>query len=77
MGQLFTWACTNQTTSWLVRSCNILGAHTNHWHTWTHKAHHGLNLMEATTFPLIVLYVPIHGGYTQMSFCLGTPKLNV
>jgi hypothetical protein len=32
-------------------------------------------LGEATTFPLIVLFVPDHGTSTQMSFCPGTPKL--
>jgi hypothetical protein len=29
------------------------------------------------TLPLLVFFVPGHGGYTQMSFCPGTPKLEV
>ncbi len=33
-----------------------------------------LGLGEATTFPLIVYYVPGHRASTQMSFCHGTPK---
>ncbi len=58
-------------------SWNIFGAQTNHEHTQTHKTHQCPNLGEATTFPLIVLYVISHGGCTQMSFCLRTPKLGV
>jgi hypothetical protein len=42
--------------------------------TWTHKTHHDLDLGEATTFPLIIYFVPGHGTSTQMSFCLETPK---
>jgi len=36
-----------------------------------------LDLREATTFPLIVLCVHGHNAYTQMSFCLGIPKLGL
>jgi hypothetical protein len=72
--QSFTWTCTNQTISWLVHSWNIFGVRTNHKQTWTHKTHHGPNLGEATTFPLIVYYVPNHETSTQMSFCPRTPK---
>jgi hypothetical protein len=56
-------------------SCNIFGAWMYHGHTQTHKTHHGLNLGEDTTFPLIVFYVHGHGDCTQMSFCPGTFKL--
>ncbi len=42
--------------------------------TWTHKTHHGADLGEATTFPLIVYSMPLHGGHIQMTFCLGTSK---
>ncbi len=28
-----------------------------------HKIHHGLDLGEATTFPLIVYYVPLHEAH--------------
>jgi hypothetical protein len=60
-----------------MRSWSTFGAQTSHEHTWTHKIHHGLNLGEVTTFPLIVLSMPSHGAYTQMSFCLGTPNLGI
>jgi hypothetical protein len=29
---------------------------------------------EATTFPLIVYFVPLHEAHIQMTFCPGTPK---
>ncbi len=35
--------------------------------------HHGPNLGEATTFPLMVFSVPLHMDHIQMAFCLGTP----
>jgi hypothetical protein len=46
----------------------------NHGWTWTHKTHHGPDLGEATTFPLIVYFMHGHGTNTQMSFCPRTPK---
>jgi hypothetical protein len=60
-----------------MRSYNTLGAWMSHRHTRTHKTHHNPDLGEANTFPLIVFFVPSHGGSTQMSFCLRTPKLGV
>jgi hypothetical protein len=60
-----------------MHNWNIFGAQMSHKHTKTHKTHHGLDLEEATTFPLIVLSVPSHGAYTQMSFCPRTSKLEV
>jgi hypothetical protein len=54
---------------------NTFGAHMNHEQTRTHKTHHGLNLGEATTFPLIIFFVHGHEASTQMSFCPKTPKL--
>jgi hypothetical protein len=42
--------------------------------TRTHKTHHGSDLGEATTFPLIVYFVPLQGAHIQMAFCHGTPK---
>jgi hypothetical protein len=65
----------NQTTSWLIRSWSTFGAWTNHEQTHTHKIHHGPNLGKATTFSFIVYFVLGHRTNTQMSFCLGTPKL--
>jgi hypothetical protein len=72
--QLLTRTYTNQTTSWLVRSLNAFGARMSHEQTRIHKTHHGMDLGEATTFPLIVYFVPSHGTSTQMTFCFGTPK---
>jgi hypothetical protein len=65
----------NQTTSWLVHSWSIFGAWMSHKQTQNHKTHHGSNLGETTTFPLIVFSVPGHGANTQMSFCPEIPKL--
>jgi hypothetical protein len=53
---------------------NNFGARTSHMQTRTHKTHHSLDLKEATTFPLIVYFVPGHETSTQMSFCPETPK---
>ncbi len=50
---------------------------TNHGHTRIHKTHHGSDLGEAATFPLIIFAMICHRGYIQMSFCLGSPKLEV
>ncbi len=75
MGQLFTRTCTNQTMNWLMHSWNTFGPWMRHRHTQIHKTHHGPNLGETTTFPLIVLFVISHKDYTQMSFCLRTSKL--
>jgi hypothetical protein len=47
----------------------------SHEHTWTRKIHHGLNLGEATTFLLIVFYVPSHRAYIQMPFCPESPEI--
>jgi hypothetical protein len=51
-----------------MHSWNIFGAKMNHGQTWIHKTHHGPELGEATTFPLIVYYVPIHEAHIQMVF---------
>jgi hypothetical protein len=72
--QSLTVIYTNQTTSWLVHGLGTFGAKTHHGQTRTHKTHHDLDLGEATTFPLIVYYVPLHGGHIQMAFCPMTPK---
>jgi hypothetical protein len=37
----------------------------------------GKTLEKDTTFLLIIFYVLGHGAYTQMSFCIGTPKLGI
>jgi len=47
----------------------------NHGQPRTHKTHHGLDLGEVTTFPLIVYYVPLHEAHIQMTFCPKIPKV--
>jgi len=64
-------------TNWLICGWSTFGAWMNHEYTWTHKTHCDLNLKEATTFSLIVLFVINHMGYIQMSFCPKTPKLRI
>jgi hypothetical protein len=72
--QTFTRTCTNQTTSWLVHDWGAFGARMKHGQTRTHKTHHGPDLGEATTFPLIVYFVHGHETGIQMAFCPWTPK---
>jgi hypothetical protein len=60
-----------------MHSLDTFGAQTNREQTWTHKTHHGPDLGEATTFPLIVLSVLGHGAYTQMSLYRSKVKLAV
>jgi len=74
--QLFTRTCTIQ-TSWLMCNLSTFGVRTSHGQIRTHKTHHGPNLGEATTFPLIVYFVPGHRANTQMTFCLEIPKIGI
>jgi hypothetical protein len=60
-----------------VHSWNTFRARTSHERTHIYKTHHDLDLGEATTFPLIVFFMPSHGPNTQMSFCPRTPNLGV
>jgi hypothetical protein len=69
-----TWIYTNQTASWLVHNLNIFGARMNQEQTQTHKTHHGPNLGESNTFPLIIFFVPLHEAHIQMAFHPRTPK---
>jgi hypothetical protein len=57
-----------------MHSGNIFGARTNHKQTHIHKAHHGPDLGEATTFPLIVVFVLGHEANTQIHFVPGLPS---
>ncbi len=50
------------------------GARTHHGQTRTPKTHHSQDLGEATTFHLIVYFVPGHRADTQMSFVPGLPN---
>jgi hypothetical protein len=52
-----------------MHNYNTFGAQMSHEQTWIHKTHHGPDLEEATTFPLIVFSMPCHEANTQMSFC--------
>jgi hypothetical protein len=60
-----------------MHNLNTFDAQTSYEQTQIHKAHHGPNLGEVTTCPLIVFFVPDHGASTQMSFCFVTFKLKV
>jgi hypothetical protein len=60
-----------------MHSWSPFGPRTSHGHTRTHKIHHGPDLGEATTFPLILFSVINHMGYIQMSFFPKTPNLGV
>jgi hypothetical protein len=75
--QLLTRTCTNQTTSWLVHSLSTFGVRTNHGQIQTHKTHHGPDLGEATTFPLIMYYVPLHEAHIQMAFLSRDSQMGV
>jgi hypothetical protein len=71
----FTWTYTKQPTSWLMHCWNTFDAKMSHGQTRTHKTHHGPDLGEVTTFPLIVYFVPLHEAHIQMAFCPGTPEI--
>jgi hypothetical protein len=57
-----------------MHSWNTFDARTNHERTQTHKTHHGSDLGENTTFPLIIYFAPLHETHIQMAFCPETPK---
>jgi len=68
----------NQTTSWLVHSRSTFGATTSHEQTQTQKTHHNPDLGEATTFPFIIYFVPLHeahpNGILSRDSQVGVPK---
>ncbi len=53
---------------------STFSARTSRGQPWTHKAHHGLDSGEATTFPHIVFSMSLRDTYIRMTFCLGTLK---
>jgi hypothetical protein len=62
-----------------MHSCSTFGARTSHGQTWIHTTHHGPDLGEASTFPIIVYYVPLYEAHIQMAFLsydsqVGVPK---
>jgi len=67
--QLLTRTCTKPNTRWLVHSWSTFGAGTSHGQIRTHKTYHGLDLEEATTFPFMVYFLPLHKTHIQMTFC--------
>jgi len=63
---------------------NHTGVNSHSGHPWVlgqttgtlaHKTHHSPDSGEATTFPHIVFFVPLHRDYIQMALFPGTPKL--
>ncbi len=58
-----------------MHSLSIFGAKTNHEQIRTHKIHHGPDLGEATTFPLIVYSMLLHEAHIQMAFCFEIAKV--
>jgi hypothetical protein len=58
-----------------MRSLSTFGAKTSHGQTRTHKTHHGPDLGETTTFPLIVYFMLLHEAHIQMTLCLEIPKV--
>jgi hypothetical protein len=46
-----------------MHNLSIFGAKTSQGQTWTNKTHHALDLGEATTFPIIVYFVPVHEAH--------------
>jgi hypothetical protein len=58
-----------------MRNLNAFGARTHHGQTRIHKTHHDLDLGEASTFPLIVYFMPGHRTSTQMAFWFKSPEI--
>jgi hypothetical protein len=65
----------DQTQGWLVHGWNTFGARNKPQPTRTHKTHHGPNLGEITTLPLLIYFVPLYEAYIQKAFCPGSPKI--
>jgi hypothetical protein len=57
-----------------MHSLGTFTARKSHMQSQIHKIHNCLDLGEATTFPLMVYYVPFHEPHIQMAFCPMTPK---
>jgi hypothetical protein len=75
--QSLTWTCTNQITSWLMHNLSTFGFKKSHGQTQIHKTHDGLDLTEATTFPLIVYSMLGHETNTQMTFLFRGSQMGV
>jgi hypothetical protein len=57
-----------------MHSLSTFDAKMSHGQIQTHKTHHGSDLGEATTFFLILYFVPFHEAHIQMTFCPRIPK---
>jgi hypothetical protein len=74
--KLFTQTCTKPNIRWLVHRWSTFDAKINHMQTQIHKTQHDPNLGEATTFPFIIYFVPLHEAHIQMALPkLGLPRL--
>jgi len=60
-----------------VHSLSTFGARTSHGQIWTHKTHHGPDLEEATTFPLIVYSMVAREAHIQMDFYLEIANIGI
>jgi hypothetical protein len=69
-----TRACTQPTQKWLVHSWSTFGARTRHEQHGHIRLTTARTWGEATTFPLIVYFSPLHRTYIQMVFFPGTPE---
>jgi hypothetical protein len=54
---------------------STFGAKKSHGQIRIHKTHHGPDLGEAITFPLIVYSAPLHEAHIQMAFCPESPEI--
>jgi hypothetical protein len=70
-----TRTCTKPNNKLVSALSKHFGARMSHGRLWTHKTHHGLNLGETTTFPLIVYFALLLEAHIQMVFYPGTPIL--
>jgi hypothetical protein len=61
-------------TSWLELILHPFGVGINHERPWIHLTHHGPDSGEAITFPNIVFFALLRGGYIRMALFPGTPK---
>jgi hypothetical protein len=51
-----------------MHNLKFFGVKTSHGQTRIHKTHHNPDLGEASTFPLIVYFVPFHEAHIQIAF---------
>jgi hypothetical protein len=54
-----------------MHSLSTFGAKMNHGQPRIHKIHHGKDLGEANTFPIIVYFAPLHETTSKWHFVLG------